>query len=240
MPTALITGTAGFIGMHLAERMLDDGWHVVGIDALCPGYDPAISHARLARLTGHPRYSHDRRRIETPGALEELFAAHGPETVVHLAAAAGVRASIEDPRPFFTSNLVGTFELLEAARTHPPKHLLLASTSSAYGANDRMPFIETDRADWPMSFYAATKKSTETLAHSHSHIYRLPVTMLRFFTVYGPWGRPDLALFKFVDRILDDRPIDIYNHGRMHRGHTSLPRFWRRLGRVGRQRRPAT
>ena len=222
MARALITGTAGFIGMHLAERLLAEDWEVVGIDALTPGYDPAICHARLDRLTNVAGYLHDQRPIETPGALAELMARHKPEIVVHLAAKAGVRASIDDPRPYFDANLQGTFELLEAARDHPPKHMMLASTSSAYGANTEMPFVETMKADWPMSFYAATKKATEDLSHAQSHIHGLPISMLRFFTVYGPWGRPDLALFKFVDAMLAGREIDIYNHGRMFRDFTYI------------------
>lgn len=160
--------------------------------------------------------------------LADLFAT-GYNAVVHLAAQAGVRYSIENPRAYLEANLIGTFELLEAARVHPPKHMLLASTSSAYGANTDMPYHETQRADHQMSFYAATKKSNEAMAHSYAHLFNLPITMFRFFTVYGPWGRPDMALFKFTDAILNDRPIDVYNHGQMKRDFTYVDDLVRAL-----------
>ena len=217
MPVALVTGSAGFIGMHLCRRLLSEGWQVYGIDSMSPRYDPALKRRRLDQLTPHAAYHHRDGMIETPGVLRELMEAARPDAVFHLAAEAGVRASIEDPRPYFEANLAGTFELLEAARAVPPGHLLLASTSSAYGANTEMPFVETMRADHPVSFYAATKKATETLAHAHSHIYGLPITMFRFFTVYGPWGRPDMAYYLFTDAILNGRPIKVFNHGQMRR-----------------------
>ena len=222
MKTALITGSAGFIGMHAAERWLAEGWRVVGVDAFTDYYDPQLKRDRAARLTAHDAYTAVEAGIETPGALKSAFAEHRPEVVVHLAAQAGVRHSIEAPEAYVQSNLVGTFALLEAARAHPPGHLLLASTSSVYGANTAMPYSETDKADTPMSFYAATKKATEAMAHAYAHLYRLPITMFRFFTVYGPWGRPDMAYFKFVRAILENRPIDVYNHGRMKRDFTYI------------------
>ncbi len=217
MAKALITGAAGFIGSHLAARLLDDGWDVVGLDGMSTYYDVDLKKARLELIEGRDGYTHVEGRIDETGVLTDLMAAETPDVVVHLAAEAGVRHSIEDPRLYVNSNVMGTFELLEAARAHPPKHLLMASTSSAYGANTEMPYAETMKADWPVSFYAATKKATETLAHSHSHIYGLPVTMFRFFTVYGPWGRPDMAYYLFTDAILNGRPIKVFNHGQMHR-----------------------
>ena len=217
MATALITGSAGFIGSHLAGRLLDEGWTVVGIDALEPGYGPELKKARLSQLCGRAGYHHTTGAIETPGALLDLMERHRPEVVIHLAAEAGVRASIENPEPFFRSNIAGTFALLEAARAYPPEHLVMASTSSAYGANTEMPYREVMKADWPMSFYAASKKATEAMAHAYSHIYGLPVTMFRFFTVYGPWGRPDMAYYLFTDAIMNGRPIKVFNHGEMER-----------------------
>ena len=222
MKTLLVTGSAGFIGMHVAKRWLEDGWRVIGVDCFSDYYDPALKRERAHRLRVHDAYIEIEDRIERPGLLAKVFAEHRPEIVVHLAAQAGVRYSIEAPRDYLDSNIAGTFELLEAARAHPPLHMVLASTSSVYGANMDMPYSETHKADNQMSFYAATKKATEAMAHSYAHLYRLPVTMFRFFTVYGPWGRPDMALFKFVDAILKDRPIDVYNHGRMKRDFTYI------------------
>lgn len=216
--TALITGVAGFIGYHLAARLLAEGWRVVGVDGMTPYYDPALKEARLARLAGDLRV--ERGLIETPGLLRRLMEKERPEVVVHLAAQAGVRYSIEAPRSYVEANLIGSYELLEAARACPPGHLMMASTSSVYGANEKVPFAETDKADRPMSFYAATKVATEAMAHSYAHLYRVPVTMFRFFTVYGPWGRPDMALFKFTRAILRGEPIEIFNGGRMARDFT--------------------
>jgi UDP-glucuronate 4-epimerase len=218
--TALVTGAAGFIGFHLARRLLADGWRVVGLDALTDYYDPALKRRRLARLEDTAGYAHVTDRIEAPGVLADLMAEHAPEAVLHLAAQAGVRYSLEAPRSYLESNIAGTFELLEAARAHPPAHLLIASTSSVYGANTAMPYAETDRADHQMSFYAASKKATEAMAHSYAHLFGLPVTLFRFFTVYGPWGRPDMALFKFVAAMLEGRPIEVYNRGEMMRDFT--------------------
>lgn len=222
MKTALVTGSAGFIGAQVAERWLSEGWRVVGVDCFSEYYDPDLKRDRARRLAGFADYVEVEDRIERPGLLAELFEAHRPDTVIHLAAQAGVRYSIEAPRTYLDSNIAGTFELLEAARARPPRHMLLASTSSVYGANTHMPYAETDKADSQMSFYAATKKATEAMAHSYAHLYRLPVTMFRFFTVYGPWGRPDMAYFKFVKAILEGRPIDVYNHGRMKRDFTYI------------------
>lgn len=222
MRTALVTGSAGFIGYFTAQALLEAGWHVVGIDAMTDYYDVGLKEQRRAMLRQHPRFSDVEARIEAPSVLRELFAEHAFDTVIHLAAQAGVRYSIDAPRTYVTANLNGTFELLEAARAHPPRHMLLASTSSAYGANTEMPFVETMRADHPMSFYAATKKATEEMAHAYAHLYRLPITMFRFFTVYGPWGRPDMAHFKFTRAILAGEEIDIYNHGQMQRDFTYI------------------
>lgn len=218
--TALVTGSAGFIGSFVCRRLLRDGFRVIGIDSMSDYYDVALKERRQAMLLQNEGFRAVNQPIETPGLLMELFEAEKPDVVVHLAAQAGVRYSIENPRSYLDSNIVGTFELLEAARAFPPQHMLLASTSSAYGANTEMPYRETVMADHQMSFYAATKKATEAMAHSFAHLFGLPVTMFRFFTVYGPWGRPDMALFKFVKAILEDRPIDVYNHGDMMRDFT--------------------
>ncbi|MBE9637993.1 NAD-dependent epimerase/dehydratase family protein [Salipiger mangrovisoli] len=220
MRTALVTGSSGFIGFHLCQRLLGDGFRVVGVDNLSEYYDVNLKLQRQAMLRESPAFSLFNASVETAGFLRELFATERPDIVVHLAAQAGVRHSLEDPRSYLDSNMIGTFELLEAARAVPPEHMLLASTSSVYGANTRMPYAETDRTDHQMSFYAATKKATEGMAHSYAHLYGLPVTMFRFFTVYGPWGRPDMALFKFTRAILGGEPIDVYNHGRMMRDFT--------------------
>ena len=222
MRTALVTGSAGFFGYHVCRRLLDDGFHVIGIDALTDYYDVALKQKREAMLLQSSAYSSVHTLIETPNVLMNLFAKEQPDVVIHLAAQAGVRYSIENPRSYLESNLVGTFELLEAARAYPPAHMLFASTSSAYGANTQMPYAETDRADHQMSFYAATKKANENMAHSYAHLFELPITMFRFFTVYGPWGRPDMALFKFTKAILTGVPIDIYNHGDMKRDFTYI------------------
>ena len=216
----LVTGSAGFIGYHLCALLLAEGAEVIGLDAHDAYYDTALKEAREARLRAHPGFTTVRARVEEPGVLAGLFATHKPDIVVHLAAQAGVRYSIENPRAYLESNLIGTFELLEAARAHPPRHMLLASTSSAYGANTEMPYRETDKADAQMSFYAATKKSTEAMAHSYAHLFGLPVTMFRFFTVYGPWGRPDMAPWLFTSAIIAGQPIKVFNHGDMRRDFT--------------------
>ncbi|PWE29943.1 UDP-glucuronate 5-epimerase [Maritimibacter sp. 55A14] len=218
--TALVTGSAGFIGYHLCARLLEDGFTVIGLDAMTDYYDVALKTRRHAMLNQRPGFTAVEARLEEPGLLAGLMAHQAPEIVVHLAAQAGVRYSIEAPRSYVESNLVGTFELLEAARAHPPAHMLLASTSSVYGANTDMPYAETMKADMQMSFYAATKKAGEAMAHAYAHLYALPTTMFRFFTVYGPWGRPDMALFRFTRAILEGRPIEVYNHGDMMRDFT--------------------
>jgi UDP-glucuronate 4-epimerase len=217
---ALITGTAGFIGHHVAARMLDMGWRVTGVDAMTPYYDVSLKAARHARLSARPGFRAVQGAVETPGLIASLMAGGSPDVVIHLAAQAGVRHSIDAPRDYVTANIAGTFEVLEAARAHPPRHLLMASTSSVYGSNSAMPYAEDHRADHPLSFYAATKKAGEAMAHAYAHLYSTPVTMFRFFTVYGPWGRPDMAYWKFTRSILAGEPIDIYNHGQMQRDFT--------------------
>lgn len=215
---ALVTGSAGFIGFHLCHRLLADGWNVTGLDGMTTYYDVALKQRRHQMLMQSPGFRAVEGLVETPGLVANLM--EGADVVIHLAAQAGVRYSIDAPRSYVEANLIGTYEVLEAARHAQPAHLLIASTSSVYGANTAMPYAETHAADHPMSFYAATKKAGEVMAHSYAHLYTLPTTMFRFFTVYGPWGRPDMALFKFVRAILNGEPIDIYNHGEMRRDFT--------------------
>ena len=215
---ALVTGSAGFIGYHLCRRLLAEGWEVTGLDALTDYYDVTLKERRHALLAQSPAFRPVEGRVETPGLVRDL--AQGAEVIIHLAAQAGVRHSIDAPRSYVDANLIGTYEVLEAARATRPAHLLIASTSSVYGANAAMPYAEVDKADTPMSFYAATKKAGEAMAHSYAHLYAIPTTMFRFFTVYGPWGRPDMALFKFTRAILSGEPIEIYNHGAMRRDFT--------------------
>jgi UDP-glucuronate 4-epimerase len=218
----LVTGTAGFIGFHLARRLLDDGHEIVGIDGMTPYYDVALKQARHAQLRGRNKCRLHEVMLEDVDALTPIFAAGPFDAVIHLAAQAGVRFSLENPRAYVSANLVGTFNVLELCREHPPGHLLLASTSSVYGANPKMPFVETDRTDHPLTLYAATKKSTEVIAHAYSHLWSIPTTAFRFFTVYGPWGRPDMAMFKFTAAIIESKPIDIYNRGAMERDFTYI------------------
>lgn len=220
MKRILITGTAGFIGFHLAELLLDKGYTVQGYDGMTDYYDVALKRRRHQHLLQQPNFSATEAMLEDFDALREVVAEFRPDVIVHLAAQAGVRYSLEHPRTYIASNVVGTLNVLELAREMPVQHLLMASTSSVYGANTEMPFHEREKADTQLSIYAATKKATESMAHSYAHLFGIPITMFRFFTVYGTWGRPDLALFKFVDAILDDRPIDIYNHGDMQRDFT--------------------
>jgi UDP-glucuronate 4-epimerase len=222
MKTALVTGSAGFIGYFVCKLLLDEGWQVIGLDCISNYYSVELKRHREKILKTNRNYRSIHSQVEGPNVLMEIFKVERPEIVIHLAAQAGVRHSIENPRTYFESNMAGTFELLEAARAYPPKHILIASTSSVYGANTKIPYSEIDKADHQISFYAATKKSTENMAHSYSHLFNLPITMFRFFTVYGPWGRPDMALFKFTKAILGGEPIDIYNHGNMHRDFTYI------------------
>jgi UDP-glucuronate 4-epimerase len=218
--TAMITGSAGFIGYWLSSLLLEHGFRVVGVDAMTDYYDVALKERRHQMLLQSAGFSAHKGLVEDMAFLEPLYRETQPDAVVHLAGQAGVRHSLDAPRDYVSANLVGTFNVIECARLHGCGHLLMASTSSVYGANARMPYAETDKADTQMSFYAATKKANEVMAHSYAHLYDLPVTMFRFFTVYGPWGRPDMALFKFTDAILNGRPIDVYNHGRMQRDFT--------------------
>jgi len=215
-----ITGTAGFIGFHLAQLLLDEGFRVHGFDGMTDYYDVKLKQRRHQILLQNPHFSMTEGMLEDDALITQVTNDFAPDVIVHLAGQAGVRYSLENPRAYLDSNLVGTFNVMEAARRLKVEHLLMASTSSVYGANEDMPFAETDKADTPLTFYAATKKANEAMAHSYAHLWDLPTTMFRFFTVYGPYGRPDLALFKFVDAILDGRPIDIYNHGDMHRDFT--------------------
>lgn len=216
----LITGTAGFVGFHLARRLLADGHDVQGIDALTPYYDVALKKKRHEVLAGSNRFTAHIAHLEDGELIAEIHAAAKPDVIVHLAAQAGVRYSLENPEAYIRSNVDGTFNLLEIMRPSPPKHFIFASTSSVYGANKVMPFRETDRTDHPLTLYAATKKAGELMAHSYAHLFDIPTTVVRFFTVYGPWGRPDMALFKFVDAILKGKPIDVFGEGRMSRDFT--------------------
>ena len=218
----LITGTAGFIGFHLAKRLLDEGHFVVGFDGMTPYYDVKLKEKRTAILARSNGFKAVTGMLEDKVALDHAAALAEPDVIVHLAAQAGVRYSLENPRSYVDSNLVGSFNILELARNLQPKHLLLASTSSVYGANEKIPFAESDKADEQMTIYAATKKSMELMAHSYAHLFNIPTTAFRFFTVYGPWGRPDMALFKFVDAIRNDRPIEIYGEGKMSRDFTYI------------------
>lgn len=220
MRTAFITGTGGFIGFHLAELLLQEGWAVAGYDGMTDYYDVRLKERRIEMLRQHPRFSFTQAMLEDNDTLQAAVAKATPDVIVHLAAQAGVRYSLENPRAYIDANIVGTFNVMEAARAVRPAHLLMASTSSAYGANTEMPFAETQKADTPLTIYAATKKANEAMGHSYAHIYDLPTTMFRFFTVYGPWGRPDMALFKFTKGILEGTPIDIYNNGQMWRDFT--------------------
>jgi UDP-glucuronate 4-epimerase len=218
----LVTGVAGFIGYHVAARLLAAGHEVVGIDNLNPYYDPRLKAARLDRLSPHHNFRFERIDIADRAGVEQLFAGEPLPRVIHLAAQAGVRYSLENPHAYIESNITGFMNVLESCRSSGVEHLVFASSSSVYGANTRMPLSEHQHTDHPVSLYAATKKANEMMAHSYSHLFGLPATGLRFFTVYGPWGRPDMALFAFTKAILEDRPVQLFNQGRMRRDFTYI------------------
>lgn len=218
----LITGAAGFIGYHVAERLLSRGHRIVGVDSLNSYYDPALKEARLERLRMNPRFAFVKVDIADRPAMGALFAQHRFPIVLHLAAQAGVRYSLDNPNAYVDSNLAGFVNILEGCRHNACQHLLFASSSSVYGANTKLPFSVHDNVDHPVSLYAATKKSNELMAHAYAHLYRIPCTGLRFFTVYGPWYRPDMALYKFADAIVANRPIKLFNHGDMRRDFTYI------------------
>ena len=216
----LVTGAAGFIGFHLCRRLLSDGFAITGMDNLNDYYDPALKQARLAMLREFPAFSFHQLDLADRDGMRQLFAETQPEIVVHLAAQAGVRYSVENPHVYIESNVVGFLNILEGCRHHKVKHLVYASSSSVYGLNTKMPFSVEDHVDHPASLYGATKKANELMAHSYSHLYGIPTTGLRFFTVYGPWGRPDMAYFSFTKAILAGNPISLFNHGKMKRDFT--------------------
>ena len=218
----LLTGAAGFIGMHVCERLLARGDEVIGIDNLNDYYDVALKQARLARLQAKPNFRFVRLDIADREGVAALFKKEKPQRVINLAAQAGVRYSLENPHAYVDTNLVGFVNILEGCRHAEVEHFVYASSSSVYGGNTRMPFSEHDNVDHPVSLYAASKKANELMAHTYSHLFNLPTTGLRFFTVYGPWGRPDMALFLFAKAILADQPIEVFNHGRMQRDFTYI------------------
>ncbi len=222
MSTTLVTGCAGFIGMHCAQQLLARGERVVGIDNLNTYYDVALKDARLARLMAHPHFRFERVDIADRAAVAELFARAAPNRVLHLAAQAGVRYSIDAPDTYTDANLLGFGHVLQGCRTAQVEHLVFASSSSVYGGNTKVPFSERDAVDHPISYYAATKKANEVMAHTYAHLYGMPCTGLRFFTVYGPWGRPDMALFKFTRAMLAGEPIDVYGNGQLVRDFTYI------------------
>jgi len=236
MTRILVTGSAGFIGFHLCRLLLERGCLVHGFDGMTDYYDVALKRRRHQMLLQNPHFMATEAMLEDVTRLEAAAREFAPEVIIHLAAQAGVRYSLENPRAYIDSNLTGTFNVMEIARELGVDHLLMASTSSVYGANEEMPFRETDRTDMPLTLYAATKKANEVMAHSYAHLWDLPVTMFRFFTVYGPWGRPDMALFKFVRAILEGEPIDVYNRGEMWRDFTYVDDLvegiWRLIGAV--------
>ena len=218
----LVTGAAGFIGFHIARRLLAEGRDVVGLDSLNSYYDPALKHARLNILRENPRFSFVQSDLADRAAMASLFAKHRFAAAVHLAAQAGVRHSIDHPHAYVDANLEGFANVLEGCRHNECGHLVYASSSSVYGANAKLPFSVEDKTDCPVSLYAATKKANELMAYSYSHLYRLPVTGLRFFTIYGPWGRPDMAIFLFTKAIFEGTPIKLFNHGKMRRDLTYI------------------
>ncbi len=218
----LVTGAAGFIGMHTCKALLDQGHEVLGIDNLNDYYDPQLKRDRLSQLAAHPGFQHQVVDVADASALGSIFQRGAFDGVIHLAAQAGVRYSLSHPQAYIQSNLVGFANVLEACRAHPPRHLVYASSSSVYGHNTKLPYAETDPVDQPVSLYAATKKSNELMAYSYSHLYGLPSTGLRFFTVYGPWGRPDMSPMLFLRAILAGDPIQVFNHGQMQRDFTYI------------------
>ena len=219
--TVLVTGAAGFIGMHVSRALLAEGARVIGIDNLNDYYDPRLKHARLAQMhAASPAFEFVRQDIADVDAIDALFRQHRPASVVHLAAQAGVRYALSKPFSYVDSNLQGSTVILEACRHHDVRHLVFASSSSVYGGNHKVPFSERDPVDHPVSFYAATKRANELMAHSYAHLFGLPVTMLRYFTVYGPWGRPDMAIWKFTDALLRGTPLDVYAGGTLMRDFT--------------------
>jgi UDP-glucuronate 4-epimerase len=218
----LVTGSAGFIGAALTLRLLERGDEIIGVDNLNDYYDVNLKLARLARFAGHPRFTEARVSLQDRAGLAQVFTQHKPQRVIALAAQAGVRYSLQNPHAYIESNIVGFLNVLEGCRHHNVEHLVYASSSSVYGANTKMPFSVHDNVDHPVSLYAASKKANELMAHTYSHLYRLPVTGLRFFTVYGPWGRPDMALFIFTKKILAGEPIDVFNYGKHKRDFTYI------------------
>jgi UDP-glucuronate 4-epimerase len=218
----LVTGAAGFIGFHLSQKLLDLGYQVLGIDNLNDYYDVALKQARLSQLVDHPNFEFQKLELSNPSTTAAIFKSFNPEIVVHLAAQAGVRYSLQNPHAYVDSNLVAFVNILEGCRHHQIKHLVYASSSSVYGANTKVPFSVDDPVNTPVSFYAATKRANELMAYSYSHLYQIPITGLRFFTVYGPWGRPDMAYFSFTRNILARQTIDIFNNGNMRRDFTYI------------------
>jgi len=222
MKTVLVTGAAGFIGFHVCTRLLAGGYRVVGLDNFSEYYDSQLKHARLHEIKDHPSFTFHHADLADRNAIAKIFKSTQPEFVINLAAQAGVRYSIKNPYPYIDSNIVGFMNVLEGCRWNGVEHLVFASSSSVYGANTRIPFSVSHNVDHPISLYAATKKANELMAHSYSHLYQLPCTGLRFFTVYGPWGRPDMSYFLFTRAILEGRPIDVFNHGDMQRDFTYI------------------
>jgi UDP-glucuronate 4-epimerase len=217
-----VTGSSGFIGFHLSKKLLEKGHSVKGFDSMNKYYDVKIKKARLKILKKYKKFSFTKNKLENKKILTDSILRFKPTVIIHLAAQAGVRYSIENPKAYMDSNITGTYNIIELAKKINIKHLLIASSSSVYGANKKLPFTEIDKTETQLSLYAATKKSTESIAHSYSNIWKIPITMLRFFTVYGPWGRPDMALFKFTKGIINKKKIDIYNHGKMYRDFTFI------------------
>jgi len=236
----LITGSCGFIGFHLSRRLLSEGHTVIGFDAMTSYYDLSLKQARLAGLRTHNGFSFTEARLEDEGELEASVERFPPDLIVHLAAQPGVRYSLENPKAYIDSNIVGSWRVMELARKLKPHHLMLASTSSVYGANPKIPFSETDRADEPLSLYAATKKGMEAMAHAYAHLHDIPTTLFRFFTVYGTWGRPDMAIFKFTRNIIAGEPIEVYGSGNMRRDFTYVDDLVEAIARLAPLEPPKT